>query len=711
MLEHIQNLFSKWKQPLGLDPVVDSETLSTKTLPTVSTPPLDPIQENQSWRDTSAWKEFKRNRSNPRRRTPSWIWIPTQKTWSFSVWWHTYTHQQGTWLASKDMHWSTTNLMLTQWHEFPIAQGEIPVKIWFLWWLEQVGENMMYLEYKNDIIIVDAGMLLGSELLWIDYIIPDISYLVQHKKKIRGILITHGHLDHIGALKHVLPELDFPMVYSSQLTILMIKKILEEERLDSKYKYKIVNPDMDIITLGCFTIECFRVNHNIPESMGFAIHTPKGLVVNTWDYKIDFTPAIDKPADLAKIARIGQEWVKIMLWESTNAGKPWRTSSEKLIWDNLDQMIKESKSRLIVTTFASNIGRVIQAIQSAIRYNRVVFLAWRSMNNNVAIVTQLGYINLPQWYVRKMGPDVEQLPDERVMVICTGAQWEEFAALSRMARDEFRDFKIRPGDKVLMSATAIPGNEKQVYSLIDTLIQKGIEIVTNNDLDIHASGHAHAEDIKIMTSLLKPEYLVPIHGTLSSRYANKKLWVEVGISPEKIFLCDNGGIIELYDGWVKLSEKPLKLDTVMIDWLGIWHLSWEYVMKARQTMSQDWVLVLVFKIDGKTKQLVGNIQIESRWFVYSSEVKSIHTMIVDFARKEFEKNGRKFKDVRHNLRLIKEDLTEYTVKTIGREPLIIPMFVYINADEQWNITDDLSQEDSIMGMTIHEQWSDNVSKE
>ncbi len=596
--------------------------------------------------------------------------------------------------------------MLQQGHEFIINPQETPVRIGFLGWLEQVGENMMYLEYKNDIIIVDAGMLLWSEMLWIDYIIPDISYLVKHKKKIRGVLITHGHLDHIWALKHVLPELGFPMVYSAQLTILMIKKIMEEHKMIKQFKYKVIDPELDIIKLGEFTTECFRVNHNIPESLGFAIHTPKGLVVNTGDYKIDFTPAIDKPADLAKIARIGQEWVRIMLWESTNAHKPGRTPSEQLIWDNLDVMIKESKSRLIVATFASNIGRVIQAIQSAVKYNRVVFLAGRSMQNNVAVITELWYIKLPQWYIRKMWPDVEQLPDERVMVICTGAQGEEFAALSRMARDDFRDFRLKPNDKVLMSATAIPGNEKQVFGLIDDLIKKGIDVVTNNELDIHASWHAYQEDIKMMTSLLKPEYLVPIHGTLSARYANKKLGVEVGIKAEHVFLVDNGWVIELYDNGVKISDKAHKLDTVMIDGLGIGHMSGEYVMKARQIMSQDGVLMLIFKVDTNTRELVGNIQIESRGFVYSSEVQKIHTMIVEFARREYYQNLKKVKDIRYNLRLVKDDLTEYVVKTIGREPLIVPMFVYINADSKGNITDDSTAQESLIGMTIEEQGAD-----
>lgn len=249
---------------------------------------------------------------------------------------------------------------------------------------------MTFFEYKDDILVVDAGLVFpGGDVFGVDYIIPDISYLKLRREKIKGIIITHGHLDHIGALKHVLPALGYPMIYASNLTIHMIKKIFEEAKLLKNLKYKVINPDTDILKFGAFTVESFRVNHNVPESLGFAIHTPKGLVVTPGDYKIDFSPAVDKPADMAKIARIGQEGVRLMLSESTNAQKPGRTPSERLIGQNLDSVIKSSQGRLIIATFASNIGRVIQIIESAAKYNKIVFVSGRSMVNNIEIVKQL----------------------------------------------------------------------------------------------------------------------------------------------------------------------------------------------------------------------------------------------------------------------------------------------------------------------------------
>ena len=593
---------------------------------------------------------------------------------------------------------------------FTPKQGEIPVKIWFLGWLEQVGENMTFLEYKDEILVVDAWLVFpGGDVFGIDYIIPDISYLKLRRDKIKAIIITHGHLDHIGALKHVLPALGYPMIYASNLTIHMIKKIFEEAKLLKNLKYKVINPDTDILKFGAFTVESFRVNHNVPESLGFAIHTPKGLVVTPGDYKIDFSPAVDKPADMAKIARIGQEGVKLMLSESTNAIKPGRTPSESIIGQNLDASIKNAKGRLIIATFASNIGRVIQIIESAAKYNKVVFVSGRSMVNNIEIVKQLGYINVPHGFVRKVSEEINNMPDERVVVLCTGAQGEEFAALTRISRNEDKHIHLKPGDQILMSATPIPGNEKAVISMMNDFVRHNIDVVTNANLDIHASGHAYQEDIKIMTALLKPEYVVPIHGEPIQRNANKHVNMEIGIPKDNIFLIDNGAVLEMYDDGVKVSDRKLKLDTVMIDGLGMGHLSGEYVIKARKIMAEDGVLSLIFKVDTKTKELVGNVQIESRGFVYSSEVQKVHTDIVEHVKKRYYTHLKQTSDVKMILKMIKDELSMFIEKSIGRVPMLMPMFVYINRDALKDEAkfDGMTQDEAIVGMTIEEQGSDN----
>lgn len=587
-----------------------------------------------------------------------------------------------------------------------IKKDEIPVRIIPLGGLNQIGINMTLVEYRNDIIIVDAGIEFASvEMHGVDYIIPDISYLVKNKKNIRGILITHGHLDHIWALKHILKDLDFPAVYTTPLALGLIRKSLDDK--DNKLlKYKIVDPDMDIIKLWCFTVEIFRVNHSIPEALGYSIYTPKGMIVHAWDYKIDHTPSIDKPADIWKISRIGQEWVRVFLWESTNATKPWHSISEKIIWDNLDGIIRDCKSRMIISTFASNIGRLIQIIESAVKYNRVVFLAGRSMINNVKLCQELGYIRVPEQMIRPVNPDIQQMPDQRVLVLCTWSQGEEFSALMRMSSKTYKDFELKPADSVLLSSHTIPGNEKAVIGMINDLVGIWVNLIDDHSLDVHSSGHAYQEDIKMMLAMLKPEYYVPVHGEPFMRHANKNIGLSMNIQDENILLPTNGQAVELYDNVVMVWDKKLKLDTIMIDGKGQGHLSGEYVMKARGIMAENGIVSLIFKIDTKSNELVGNIQIESRGFVYSSEVKTIHTQIVEFARAKYNENQKKRVDIKENLRQIKDDLGEFIEKIIGRVPMLLPMYVYINREAQGSATD-IPTEEAVVGMTLDEQGYDD----
>ncbi|MDR2190431.1 MAG: ribonuclease J [Candidatus Peribacteria bacterium] len=430
--------------------------------------------------------------------------------------------------------------------------------------------------------------------------------------------------------------------------------------------------------------------------MGLAIHTPKGVIVHSGDFKIDFIPAIDRPADLGKISRIGQEGVKLYLGESTNARTPGHTPSEKIIGENIATVIsRHARQRIIVSAFASNIGRIIQLIENAVRHNKVIFLAGRSMVNNVQLCQELGYINVPKEMIRLVSPDIEQLPDERVMILCTGSQGEEFSALVRMATNTFKDFILRPGDCVILSSHTIPGNEKAVGTLMNNLVDVGVELVDDPSLDLHTSGHAYQEDMKEMMALLKPEYFSPVHGESVMRQAHKKIALDMRIPEEKILLPKNGQLIELYDNVVLLSEKKLKLDTVMIDGKGQGHLSGEYVMKARGIMAEDGVVALIFKVDTKTHELVGNLQIESRGFVYSSEVKNVHTKIVEFARATYNANLKKRMEVKDNLRNVKEVLGEEITKIIGRVPMLMVMFVYINREAISNIPE-VSEDDPIV---------------
>ena len=356
---------------------------------------------------------------------------------------------------------------------------------------------------------------------------------------------------------------------------------------------------------------------------------------------------------------------------------------------------------MLIATFASNIWRIIQIVNSAIKSNKTVFLSGRSMVNNVEICQQLGYIKVPKWYIRKLSEEVDTFPDDQVLILSTGAQGEEFAALTRMSRNEHNFLQLKKWDTILMSATPIPWNEWAVNTMINNLIFKDINLITNDDIDVHASGHGCIEDHKLMLSLLRPEFFLPYFMPAKERYAHKNLAMNMWM-PESLILMPmkNGEIIEMYQDVVLIGNERLKLDTVMVDWKWKGHMSGEYVIKARSIMAEDWVLALIFKVDAKTKELIGNIQIESRGFVYSSEVKDIHTKVVESARAKYVENSKRKMPVKDNLKILKEDLWEFIMQIIWRVPMIMPMFVYINKDSK----EDVSKDEAILGMTLEEQW-------
>lgn len=563
------------------------------------------------------------------------------------------------------------------------AKWEQPVRIGSLLGLEQVWQ-CIFIEYGGDMILVDCGLEFNETItMGADYLIPDITYVKKNIKKLKWILLTHGHLDHIWALKDILPQLDFlPTIYTTPLTLWLVKKTLEEKKTVNRLKYKIVNPDMDLVKIGCFEIEFVRVNHNIPETFALSINTPKWVIFTSADFKIDHTPAIDKPADLAKIARIGTEWVKLYIGDSLGSDKPGRSKSEKVIWENLDDMIKAAKWRLIISMFASNVGRVIQAVHSAVRYNKTVFLAGRSMINYTEVARELWYINTPKDYLRKYDINTtDSMTDDKTVILCTGAQWEEFSFLARAARGENQQFKFRKGDTVIVSSNAIPGNETQMAMMLNQLLVKGVNLLTNNDMDIHASGHGHEEDHKLMLSLVKPEYFLPYYMPPKERFAHRKLAVDMDYDPSKILMPEgNGVVIEMYDKAVIVAEKRMKLDTIIVDGKWIGGLQGEYVSKARKIMSESGMLTFILKVDVKTRQIVWNIQIESRWFVYTTEIKKVHTDIVRYVEKEYKNRIAKYDSVKQCLKDIKGDLEIMLQKSLDRLPMIIPMFVYMGSD-------------------------------
>lgn len=544
--------------------------------------------------------------------------------------------------------------------------------------LEEVGKNMMAIEYKNDILVIDAGMQFPEEdMLGIDYVIPDISYLEKNKHKIRGIIITHGHLDHIGALPHILPKLNFPLVFGTPLTMGLSSKRLEEFALQKQAKLKNITAD-DKFRLGCFNLEFFRVNHSIPDGLGVFINTPVGNLVHTGDFKFDFTPADDKPADFAKIAELSSRGVLAAFVDSTNATKPGYALSERVIGENLDDIISHTSGRIIIASFSSLIGRIQQIIDICIRNNRKIFISGRSMEVNLAIAEKLGYIKAPKGVINKVNSKtLDHSPPNRTLILTTGSQGESMSALSRIALGDHNKIQIQKGDTVLLSSSPIIGNEKAIVTVINNLSRLGAKVITNSSMDIHTSGHAQQEDLKLMHSLLKPKYLVPIHGELHMRVAHKEIGLSLGRNEKSIHLLDNGDILEFDNrGFARKSKEKLNVYDVMVDGLGVGDIGTQ-VIRERQIMSKNGIIVVLLNVDNQSKKLLEDPNIVSRGFVYMKESQKIYEEIKVVTRKTYEdlmkKDSKiKRKDLKNIIRIT---ITKFVRKRIDREPMILPLII------------------------------------
>lgn len=543
---------------------------------------------------------------------------------------------------------------------------------------EEVGKNMMVIEYGNDILVIDVGMQFPEEdMLGIDYVIPDISYLEKNKHKIRGIVITHGHLDHIGALPHVLPKLNFPPVYGTSLTLGLSLKRLEEFALQKQCRLNTITPD-DKIKLGCFNLEFFRVNHSIPDGVGIFVNTPVGNLVHTGDFKFDFTPADDKPADFARIASLASRGVLAAFVDSTNATKPGYAVSEKVIGENLDNIITHTNGRIIISSFSSLIGRIQQILDICVRNNRKVFISGRSMEVNLAIAEKLGYIKAPKGLINKVSSkSLKDTPDSQTLILTTGSQGESMSALTRIAMGDHSHIEVSKGDTVLLSSSPIIGNEKAIVTLINNLCRLGAKVITNSSMDIHTSGHAQQEDLKLMHSLLKPKHLVPIHGELHMRVAHKEIALGLGRAENTVHLLDNGDILEVdQHGFVKKSKEKINVQDVYVDGLGVGDIGTQ-VIRERKIMSDSGILVILLPVDKKTNKLIDEPNIVSRGFVYMKESQKLYEEIQTLTTKAYgeilSKNPKiKRKDLKNEIRLT---VIRFVRKRIGREPMILPLII------------------------------------
>lgn len=503
----------------------------------------------------------------------------------------------------------------------PPDQTAKKLRIAVLGGLEEVGRNCTLIEYGNDIVIIDLGLQFPEEdMPGIDYIIPNMTYLKGKEKNIRGIIITHGHYDHIGAIPHLVPPLGYPPLYALPISTAIIKKRQED--------YKDVKPlninnvgINDKLKLGVFEIEFFHLNHNIPDSMGVVIKTPEGTVIHTGDWKFDYQPTGELPADLQRIAAIGKEGVLALLSDSTNAYHPGHQISESEIGITLEEIIAKTNGRIIIGTFASLLSRIKQIIENSEKLGKVVALSGFSMKSNVEIAKELGYMKFsPKTLVDIR--TIDNYPPNKVVIVCTGAQGEKNASLMRIANGEHRDIKLMPGDTVVFSSSVIPGNERTVQRLQDTLYRKGAHVIHSQMMDVHAGGHAKSDDVKLMLLLLAPKYFVPIHGNHFMLHLNARNAESLGMSKDKIFIADNGQVMEFKNGEGVLTKVKLPADYVFVDGLGVSDET-NVVVRDRQVLAEDGMVVIIATVDSKTGKLIQNPDIISRGFVFLKSHKDL----------------------------------------------------------------------------------------
>lgn len=538
--------------------------------------------------------------------------------------------------------------------------------------LGQIGMNMTAFEFEESIIVVDCGLAFPEDdMLGIDLVIPDVTYLKNNLSKVKGFVITHGHEDHIGALPYILREVSVP-IYATKLTVGIIDKKLKEHNLLKTTKRKVVKHGQSI-NLGAFRIEFIRTNHSIADASALAIYSPAGTVVHTGDFKVDYTPVYGDPIDLQRFGEIGKKGVLALLCESTNAERPGYTMSEKSVGKTFEHLFLEHKnSRIIVATFASNVDRVQQIINTAHHYGRKVVVEGRSMVNIISTASELGYIQIPD----KTLIEIEQIknyPDEQTVIITTGSQGESMAALSRMAADIHKKVSIKPGDTVIFSSNPIPGNEKAVSKVINELSMKGAEVVFQ---DAHVSGHACQEEIKLIYSLVRPKYAVPIHGEYRHLKAQADMVQKLGIPKENIHLISTGDVLELCDESAKVVDH-VQNGGILVDGLGVGDVG-NIVLRDRQHLSEDGILIVVLTLEKYSNQLLAGPDIVSRGFVYVRESEGL----MDGARQVVEEAieqclSKKVADWGKMKTSIKDTLSDYLWKKTKRNPMILPIIMEV----------------------------------
>ena len=546
-----------------------------------------------------------------------------------------------------------------------------PLRIVPLSGVGEVGRNMTLIEYGDDAIAIDCGLMFPeNDMLGIDLVIPDVTYLLDNPNLLKAIFLTHGHEDHIGALPYVLPELPVPL-YATRLTGGLIEVKLREAKLLDRTEIHTITPE-SVIEIGPFTIEPFHVCHSIPDAVGFAIYTPQGLVIHTGEYKFDYTPTDGRLPDLDRLRAYGDEGVLALLSDSTNAERPGHTASEQVISETFEEIFSQASGRIIVSTFASNISRVQLVINAAMAHNRKLAVVGRSMVDNVKMALSLGYLTVPDGMIIHTD-DLDDYPDSQITVVCTGTQGEPTSALVRMANENHRQMSLRSGDTIILSATAIPGNEELVHRTLNNLFRLGTDVIYQSLMPVHVSGHAAQEEQKLMLELVRPKYFIPIQGEYRMLVLHARLGESVGIPPENVFVVENGEVIEFDSEGAFIVEETVPSGQILVDGLGVGDVG-KVVLRDRHLLSRDGFVVVVIAIDERTGQLVDGPDIVSRGFVY---VRNSEDLLEEAKDRVIElvEGGKMHRDTAATI--IRDNLTQFLYSRTRRNPMIFPVVLEV----------------------------------
>ncbi len=552
-----------------------------------------------------------------------------------------------------------------------MPENENALSVLALGGINEIGKNMYVIEYGDDLVIVDCGAKFADQnALGIDLIIPDISYLQENQDRVRALIVTHGHEDHIGGVPYFLKKINIP-VYATKFTLGLIELKLKEHKIARESQLIEIHSGSQL-TFGAIGVSFFKVSHSIPDCLGIVFDTPEGKIVHTGDFKFDLTPVNDQYSDIHKMARIGEEGVLVLISESTNAERPGLTPSEHLVGGHLEEMFMKAKQKIFISTFASNVNRIQQVVDACMKTNRKLALLGRSMVNVVHVARERGYLDVPDWMLVD-ARDIHQIPSERIAILCTGSQGEPLAALARLSTGSNRDVKVHPGDTVVFAASPIPGNEKDVSRIVDNLFQLGAHVIYGSSTitGMHVSGHGYQEDLKLMLTLMKPKYFIPIHGEYRMLYQHRLLAEAVGVEAGHTFIINNGDVVDVQNGIARQTRKVTAGDTY-VDGYGIGEVG-QVVLRDRKQLAEDGMLVIVVTVSKTDGSLISDPEIISRGFVYAKEAEELMNGLASAAKDAI--TPFKGPNAFAMKQALKKAIGQYVSTHTKRKPLLLPIII------------------------------------